>query len=244
MCTVSWAPVAGGYSLHFNRDESRTRTPALPPAALERDGVRFLAPIDADAGGTWIGVNQFGVTVSLLNRYHDTPVEPGGPRTSRGLLVLELLPARSALDVVAQLGDRALGEFQPFTVCAADRAGRVHLADWTGAELRAGSTDRPGMVRTSSGHDQAAAERLRAITLAGLAADPAAITPGLLGRFHRSHLPERGPFSVCMHRPEAETRSLTTILVAGGVAGLEYLPGAPCEAAAPSQHRLSLVAGS
>jgi hypothetical protein len=244
MCTVSWAPVAGGYSLHFNRDESRTRTPALPPAALEREGVRFLAPIDAEAGGTWIGTNQFGVTVSLLNRYHETPVEPDGPRTSRGLLVIDLLPATSALAVVARLGDRALGEFQPFTVCAVDRAGCVHLADWTGAELRAGSTNRPGMVRTSSGRDQAEAERLRAITLAGLVPDPVAITPGVLDRFHRSHLPERGPFSVCMHRLEAETRSLTTISVLEGAARLEYLPGAPCEGAAPTELRLPLVAGS
>jgi len=244
MCTVSWAPVAGGYWLYFNRDEQRTRTPARPPGTLEREGVRFVAPIDAEAGGTWIGTNEHGVTVSLLNRYHDTPVEPGGPRTSRGLLVLDLLPATSALAVIARLGDRALREFEPFTVCAVDRTARVHLADWTGIELRTGSTEQPGMIRTSSGRDQAEAERIRTATLAELVTDPAAITPAILDGFHRSHLPERGPFSVCMHRLEAETRSLTTISVLDDTGRLVYLPGAPCEGHPPGEVSLPLVAGS
>src|SRR5262245_8061057 len=75
--TVSWTPTREGYALRFNRDERRTRGPGLPPGMMEGDGVRFLAPTDADAGGTWIGVNQFGLTVGLLNRYHEAPHDPG-----------------------------------------------------------------------------------------------------------------------------------------------------------------------
>jgi uncharacterized protein with NRDE domain len=235
MCTVSWAPTPGGYTLYFNRDERRTRGIGHPPSAAERDGVRFLAPIDPDAGGTWIGVNERGVAVGLLNRYHETPLDTGGPRTSRGLLVLSVLPAPSAAAVLDRVAGRNLAEFQPFTICAVDLHRQVHLADWNGTELRTERTARAGMIRTSSGRDQAEAERIRAAAERELV-----IGPSDLDRFHRSHFPERGPFSVCMHRPEAETASLTTIEVSAGRARLEYVAGSPCRGAAPVTAALAL----
>jgi hypothetical protein len=82
-------------------------------------------------------------------------------------------------------------------------------------------------VRTSSGSDQRHAELLRTQSLERLA-QGAPVTPGLLQRFHRSHLPERGPFSVCMHRPEAETQSLSMVQVGADGAVLEYAAGSPC----------------
>ena len=39
-------------------------------------GVSFVAPIDGDHGGSWIGVNQFGLTLCLLNRYDDLNADP------------------------------------------------------------------------------------------------------------------------------------------------------------------------
>ena len=68
MCTVSWLRQSNGYQLFCNRDEKRTRRPSSGPQLLVRDGVRFLAPIDADFGGTWIAVNEFGLSLVLVNR--------------------------------------------------------------------------------------------------------------------------------------------------------------------------------
>ena len=56
MCTVSWIHQGPGYQLFCNRDEKHTRRPASKPQLLTRGGVRFLAPIDGDFGGTWIAV--------------------------------------------------------------------------------------------------------------------------------------------------------------------------------------------
>ena len=67
MCTVSWVHQPGGYHLLSNRDEKRTRGTASAPALVERGGVRFIAPIDADFGGTWIAANEFGISLCLLN---------------------------------------------------------------------------------------------------------------------------------------------------------------------------------
>jgi len=46
MCTVSWIHDSDGYEVLCNRDEKLTRQPALPPQIRERDGIRYLAPVD------------------------------------------------------------------------------------------------------------------------------------------------------------------------------------------------------
>jgi len=52
MCTATWLRGITGYEVFFNRDELATRKPARPPARRDRGGVRILAPLDGDAGGT------------------------------------------------------------------------------------------------------------------------------------------------------------------------------------------------
>src|SRR5260221_11105891 len=95
MCTVSWLHEDDGYHLLCNRDEKLSRAPALPPRIQERNGVRYVAPIDGNFGGAWIGANEFGVSICLLNGV----TRCGGVR-SRGLLRPEFLsPARFAAGI-------------------------------------------------------------------------------------------------------------------------------------------------
>lgn len=52
----------------MNRDESRHRPPELPPVTrISESGVRLICPRDSLSGGTWIGLNDYGVVSSLLN---------------------------------------------------------------------------------------------------------------------------------------------------------------------------------
>src|SRR6516165_11404356 len=94
MCTLSWIYQGAGYHLFCNRDEKHTRRPASKPQLLTRGGMRFLAPIDGDFGGTWIAVNESGLSLALLNR---------GPAStaqlSRGLIVMNLIALPSLVDV-------------------------------------------------------------------------------------------------------------------------------------------------
>ena len=72
---VEDAPVVVG----ANREELYGRG-GEPPKILEG---RILAGTDPRAGGTWLGVNQSGVIVSIVNRLKmDAPKQP----RSRGLL--------------------------------------------------------------------------------------------------------------------------------------------------------------
>jgi hypothetical protein len=45
---------------------------------------------------------------------------------------------------------------------------------------------------------------------------------------HRSHRPDQGPVSPCMHRPDARTVSLTHIVVDSERVTMAYADGPPC----------------
>jgi uncharacterized protein with NRDE domain len=74
-----------------NRDESLDR-PASGPK-LWNQPVRFVAPVDEKAHGSWIGLNAHGVFVAVTNRFLSSR---NPERKSRGALVTESLQARSA----------------------------------------------------------------------------------------------------------------------------------------------------
>src|SRR5271166_4952326 len=101
MCTLSWIRDEDGYQLFFNRDEKLSRKSAMPPRQATRDGVRFLAPVDGDFGGSWIATNEIGVSVCLLNGTNLTGSSGGRPRKarSRGLLLLDLISSSSVAAV-------------------------------------------------------------------------------------------------------------------------------------------------
>jgi len=239
VCTLSWLARSHGYLLLFNRDERRTRAPARAPEPFTRAGVTFVAPIDGEFGGTWIGANQLGLTLALLNRYEDSPVEPGAGTVSRGLLVLSLLDAQDQADVANRLRHGRLGDYQPFTLAAVESDTEALLFDWTGATLAETRTGVPGMLRTSSGADQRKAEQSRRAVLEAAVQAAGKLDAEVLEAFHRSHLPERGALSVCMHRPEAETASLSRIEVDPSEIRFDYVPGPPGEGAPPVTLRLA-----
>jgi uncharacterized protein with NRDE domain len=97
MCTLAiFYNVFDGYPLLVaaNRDERYDR-PAMPPALIAADP-KILAGKDLSAGGTWLGVNEYGLLVGILNRRLNREVSARLQVRSRGLLCLDLLRLRSA----------------------------------------------------------------------------------------------------------------------------------------------------
>jgi hypothetical protein len=86
---------AGRLLVTMNRDERWTRAseagPVVHPA--EEGRREWIAPVDGERGGTWIGANADGVVACLLNAYADGDLEllgrPDIP--SRGEIVPALL---------------------------------------------------------------------------------------------------------------------------------------------------------
>lgn len=77
--------------LAANREELFSR-PTQPPK-IQSGIPRVVCGIDRKAGGTWLGVNQYGLVAAVTNRRKSLP--PADPR-SRGLLCRELLNLRTA----------------------------------------------------------------------------------------------------------------------------------------------------
>ena len=132
MCTVSWIHQGSGYQLLCNRDERRTRRPASPPRLLTRHNVRFVAPIDGDFGGTWLAVNEFGLSLVLLNR-----APSSAAKLSRGLLLMNLIPSPTLSEIAEHITTTDLSDFAAFTLAAFQPSLPAALFHWDGRGLTA-----------------------------------------------------------------------------------------------------------
>ncbi len=233
MCTLSWTQNPHGYTVHFNRDEQRTRAPGTPPAVHRDQGMAWLAPTDAAGGGTWIGVNASGLTLALLNRYPETPREPPVRAISRGVLVRRLLHLTDPALVLTTISHAPLEPYLPFTIALFAPAVPPTITHWNGSTIQAHPVTQTGFVCTSSGVDQPGAEQTRAALFARI--NP---TPANLADLHRAHLPVKGPLSICMHRDDAVTVSYSEITVDLAQVQLGYADGPPCRT--PVAHHITL----
>jgi len=220
MCTATWLMQADSYELFCNRDESRKRRPALPPALLQRAGVNYIAPIDADAGGSWIAVNESGLSLCLLNYYPTIGQEPSTiSPPSRGLLLISLINQRSP-----SVDPTALEAYRPFLLLVLAPRQEPRLWCWNGRNLE---SETPQMPVTTSSFDP---ERV-------VAHRRAMFTRVQGEAYHVSHDPAGGAYSVCMTRADAQTVSFSHIIVGPEQIEFEYKSLAPEEIAT----RMSLL---
>ena len=92
--------------------------PALPPARHWLDRPDVVAGLDQLAGGTWMGINDFGVVAAILNRTGS--LGPLQGKRSRGELPLEALEHADADSAVAALSDLNTAAYRPFNMIVAD----------------------------------------------------------------------------------------------------------------------------
>ncbi|HEY1232200.1 MAG TPA: NRDE family protein [Candidatus Binatia bacterium] len=100
-----------------NRDEHYDR-PSAPPSLLHTTP-KIISGRDLRAGGTWLGCNERGLVVAILNRHSNDgpPVLPSA--RSRGALCMDLLMQNSISDVTAFLVEHRV-RYNPFTLLFAD----------------------------------------------------------------------------------------------------------------------------
>ncbi len=268
MCTVAFLPMPdGGYLLGHNRDESRRRSRGLPPSRGRRQGRAFLAPRDPDGGGTWLGVNESGLTLCVLNAAEPDPSRLPAVPPSRGRVAWDLLHLDSAGAIAARLERRRedLLRVRAFQLVVAVPGTRLRAAgrERPGRLSAAGSVPKriPGRRRASavrlrwdgrnlsreafsgpalfvcSGYDQAGAERERGRLWRKYLSGPGARDPDHLAAWLAGHEPSPGELSVCMHRGRAHTVSRTIVRTGASGIRLVYHDGRPCDEAAPEFSR-------
>ncbi len=254
MCTVSFLPSPQGFYLAINRDEKRDRVASLPPDIVELESHRVVFPREP-TGGTWISTNDSGVCLALIN-WHRIARKPKNRRLSRGLVVKELAGKSTANEITTAVKKLPVRKLRPFRlIVIVPRESRVIEWRWNLQRLAIRNHEWQRQHWFSSGFDERRAERVRAKTCASFVAgggDPGSKTTpagvsaaryslSWLRQLHRSHAPKRGPFSICMHRPDAATVSYTEVVVSKRRASMRYKSGPACSNGAKVTRTLSLA---
>lgn len=216
-----------------NRDEFRDRE-SLPPRVIDvgpPKGVKAIAGRDLLAGGTWLGINEFGVVAGVTNRRDWTGRNPA--MRSRGSLVLEALAAESTDGVGRVLGTYRWKEFNPFNFFYGDTS-KAHVCTNHGEERSIELPPGPYVLTNQDLEDQGCAEVTRIVSRLGDLPRKGDGLVEFLIELLRSH--EGGnedPLSAtCVHLDFYGTLSSTIILMAEDRARSRYLhcEGAPCGA--------------
>jgi uncharacterized protein with NRDE domain len=103
--------------LAANRDEMVNRPSAAPGRHWE-DRPEVIAGLDITGGGSWLGLNDYGLVTAVLNREGSLGPEAG--KRSRGELVLEALDHAEAREAAGALADLHPPAYRPFNLVVAD----------------------------------------------------------------------------------------------------------------------------
>lgn len=213
MCTLSWKPLDDGYMLFFNRDEQRSRPVALPPRTFEANGVRYLAPTDTARGGTWLLVNEHGLSLGLLNHASAMRLAPTHP-ASRGWLPQHAADCLDAEAAIKRIAARRLDDVPPFHLIAADAVG-ASLLTWDGLDCTTTQLAADGYLLTTSSYRPELIANTRLTTFARDVGDMASASVEQLATFHE-YRGEDAAAGIRMSRPDACTHSIARIEMSCG----------------------------
>jgi len=246
VCTVTVIPQSGGYRVMVNRDEADTRPDALEPAwrtLLTATGqpIRAIWPTDPSGGGTWLGVNQRGLLLTLLN--YNIESAPGVPipvsRTdlrSRGEIIPQLLSHTAAHDAMRSLARGDLSCYGPFRLIAVaasdDGSPTVIESRWDMQRLETLEATTPPACFASSGLGDSLV-RVRADLFRKLIGDANGTLDATQHAFHHHQWPHATHLSVMMSRKGVRTVSVSTVSWCSGAIDFAYTPVSAERASSP-----------
>jgi hypothetical protein len=238
MCTLSFVPRSTGYLLAMNRDERIARGYGFPPDT-HRIGYKDAIFPSEENGGTWIGSNQYGITLALLN-WNLAGSEQSAQR-SRGQIIPYLLAAASSVEISGALIIEEARSYAPFRLIGVIPSEFTILQlSWDGKNLM--SRICPWRMRhwfSSSASDESA-EELRGDVCSRASRDRNAGSTMWLRQLHRSHENGPGAFSMCVHRERVATLSYTEVLCTPGEISMLHAIGSPCSPRQTSINELPL----
>jgi len=244
MCTVTVIPLVAGsvprslgsahadstpiIRLICNRDELRTRPKAQPPQRRMCGEHAAIMPIDPASDGTWIGANDAGLLVTLLNRHRSEDASPSPAQKlslrSRGEIIPGLLRHSTLADALASAASLDPQAFQPFRLLLLCGPSMSDVVSNGGAiQVGAFQSIKCPLLFTSSGLGDERVESPRRELFEELFSrndNPVRVQDA----FHAHTWPDRPHLSVLMNREEAHTVSRTVAAVSGDAITLSYEP--------------------
>lgn len=113
MCTVSYVFANGKTIITSNRDEKVARPNAVEPKNYLVNNKKVIFPKDQKAGGTWYAITDDASVLVLLNGADEKHQLKSSYRKSRGLIVLDIISANSAIEYWKSID---LSDIEPFTL--------------------------------------------------------------------------------------------------------------------------------
>ena len=183
MCTVTFLARQRGYLLGMNRDEQLTRATGLPPRPQIVEGRTVVGPSEP-GGGTWIALNDAGVTYALINWYSIKSRPIRGKTASRGAVVNSVRAQITPAAAAERLAKLPLKQMRPFRLIGVFSETR-EIFEWQWDWERLVSKAHPWRARQfiSSGWDEPAAQRIRSENLSVRAAAENRWPAGLAAAF-------------------------------------------------------------
>lgn len=237
MCTLTFIARKNSYLIGMNRDERLTRQVAILPQVTGAGALEAVYPRE-DGSGTWIASNALGVSFALLNR---NPSANAAKLRSRGEVIPAMLESPSVRQAAATMERLDLRGILPFRLIGFfPQESAVTQWNWDTQRLQIFTLPWQTRHWFSSGISDELAREVRGLTCSEARRHPDAGSPGWLRNLHASHAPERGSFSVCMHRPDAASVSYTEIACKNAQLTMRYHAGQPCHTAGGFDSEITL----
>ncbi len=213
----------------MNRDERITRGPGKPPEIHVLSGTKVVYPSDGD-DGTWIGANEHGISLALLNWNDIVPrgLDAGKTR-SRGRVIPALMASGSLAELHSVFAVSNLKGMLPFRLVGVFASEKeIWEWRWDSTQLDPQSHGWESRHWFSSSLSDQQAESLRGSACRDAQSEPDAGSVPWLRRLHSSHRGGPGPFSVCVHRKHVKTLSYTEVISTPKAVSVEHFMGSPC----------------
>ncbi len=219
MCTLSIIPNNDQTIITMNRDEQRDR-PEL--GYLSTDSGRYF-PVDEKSQGTWVGVNQYGLTCALLNRYQDKHLEQAAQ--SRGDLIPQILHSKNIKEAEKILNDMAFNNFNPFDLITTKNNKMTH-AQWNGQTryITTHSLNTPFFITSSSERVNDVIKHREDIfeEFTSSNTEEKITADFILNNLHLKQGKENNRSSILMQREHTHTKSITQIITTNNTADVFY----------------------
>jgi Transport and Golgi organisation 2 len=217
MCTLTVRSRPSGILATMNRDEALGRAPENPPRIHADDAVRWMAPHDGEKGGTWMGVNEYGVVACLLNAYlpgESLLPDTSGHYRSRGEIIPAMLAQGGGAEAVAWIESKLEPKNYPSFMLLVFARDVARCYTWHKQEaMRCEDlTDAEWVLRSSSGWDSSEVSRWREERFDEWRVGGEEMVDHL-PKFHLLQESGREDWSPLMKRSWSATRSVTQIAI-------------------------------